>query len=136
MFTIRPIITPFLIGPALRHVILSVGAKAAEAHDDVARAKIGPKHPSQFVRESGKTAGKTISREARKKFATLIEKQPGPRGGRMFYRFPIPSGDEAAARNTLACIPVVKELSAEEKKRSPAKRFLLFRPESAGRGGV
>jgi len=83
----------------------------------MARAKIGPKHPSQFVRKSGKTAGKAISREARKKFATLVEKQPGPRGGRTFYRFPIPPGDEAAARNALARIPVAKGLSAEEKRK-------------------
>jgi len=87
----------------------------------MARAKVGPEHPSQFVRKSGKTAGKAISREARKKFATLVEKQPGPRGGRTMYRFPIPPGDEAAARNALARIPVAKGLSAEEKKKIARK---------------
>lgn len=69
------------------------------------------KHPKQFVRKKGKTKGKAISKEARKRYATIIEKK----GGRTIYRFPIPPGDKAAARNALARIPLAKGLSAAQK---------------------
>jgi hypothetical protein len=70
------------------------------------------KHPKQFVRKKGKTKGKAISKTAREKYATIIEKK----GGRTRYRFPIPPGDKAAARNALARIPLAKGLSSAQKK--------------------
>jgi hypothetical protein len=70
------------------------------------------RHPKQFVRKKGKTRGKAISKSAREKYAAIIEKK----GGRTRYRFPIPPGDKAAARNALARIPLAKGLSAAQKK--------------------
>ena len=75
------------------------------------------KHPKLFVRKKGKTKGKAISKTARERYATIIEKIKGPKGGRIHYRFPIPPGDKAAARNALARIPLAKGLSSAQKKK-------------------
>ena len=56
---------------------------------------------------------RTIKRSVRKKTATIIEKK----NGTTRYRFPIPAGDKAHARNALARLPQAKGLSAAEKKK-------------------
>jgi len=78
------------------------------------RKKLKPS-ANKFMRKKGKTKGKAIATNVRKRTATVVEKQKGPKGGGTRYRFPIP--DVTHARNALARLPQAKGLSADEKKK-------------------
>jgi len=91
------------------------------------RKKKTRKAPKKFMRKKGKTKGKTISTAARKKYATIIEKKKGKRKKVVKrYRFPIPPGDKAHARNALARLPQAKGLSPAEKAKIRRRAYRVL----------
>ncbi|MEM3145434.1 MAG: hypothetical protein QW332_05555 [Thermoproteota archaeon] len=70
------------------------------------------------------SGGRSIKRAVRKRTATIVEHEKGPRGGETRYRFPIP--DKAHARNALARLPVAKGLSSEERAKIRARAYQVL----------
>lgn len=76
------------------------------------------------MRQTGKTAGETISTPARKRSATIVQKIKGPRGGQKRYRFPMP--DKAHARAALSDLPKAKNLSAAQRAQIKARAHRIL----------
>ena len=76
-----------------------------------------------------------ISTEERKKTATVVEHEKGPKGGETKYRFPMP--DKAHARNALARLNQAKGLSDEEKSKIKKRaEHMLHKKGTYDKGSV